>query len=121
MYPQAIGVVGNGSSDRFTKNIGDRPTMSSLFKDNGYYAARVSKIYHMRVPGDITAGVDGPDHIASWTERFNCQGPEWMTKGEHSHLSNEKLQRIPDKHYACLLYTSPSPRDATLSRMPSSA
>ena len=24
-------------------------------------------------------------------------------------------------HYACLLYTSPSPRDATLSRMPSSA
>ena len=27
-----------------------------------------------------------------------------------------------DKHnYSCLLYTSPSPRDATLSRMPSSA
>ena len=24
-------------------------------------------------------------------------------------------------HYDCLLYTSPSPRDATLSRMPSSA
>ena len=24
-------------------------------------------------------------------------------------------------HYVCLLYTSPSPRDATLSRMPSSA
>ena len=26
-----------------------------------------------------------------------------------------------DKNYNCLLYTSPSPRDATLSRMPSSA
>ena len=26
-----------------------------------------------------------------------------------------------DGHFACLLYTSPSPRDATLSRMPSSA
>ena len=26
-----------------------------------------------------------------------------------------------DHHIACLLYTSPSPRDATLSRMPSSA
>ena len=25
------------------------------------------------------------------------------------------------KHASCLLYTSPSPRDATLSRMPSSA
>ena len=28
---------------------------------------------------------------------------------------------IADKVYICLLYTSPSPRDATLSRMPSSA
>ena len=27
----------------------------------------------------------------------------------------------PGKHKNCLLYTSPSPRDATLSRMPSSA
>ena len=26
-----------------------------------------------------------------------------------------------EKNYGCLLYTSPSPRDATLSRMPSSA
>ena len=26
-----------------------------------------------------------------------------------------------EKHKVCLLYTSPSPRDATLSRMPSSA
>ena len=28
---------------------------------------------------------------------------------------------IPYEVYICLLYTSPSPRDATLSRMPSSA
>ena len=28
---------------------------------------------------------------------------------------------VPTKYYACLLYTSPSPRDATLSSMPSSA
>ena len=27
----------------------------------------------------------------------------------------------PERIYPCLLYTSPSPRDATLSRMPSSA
>ena len=28
---------------------------------------------------------------------------------------------IPESNRICLLYTSPSPRDATLSRMPSSA
>ena len=32
----------------------------------------------------------------------------------------QALELLPDV-YICLLYTSPSPRDATLSRMPSSA
>ena len=32
-----------------------------------------------------------------------------------------ELFRSDSKYDACLLYTSPSPRDATLSRMPSSA
>ena len=99
MYAQAIGVTSNGASKRFTQNLGSRPSMSQHFRNAGYYTARVSKIYHMRVPGDITAGVDGPDHAASWTERFNCKAPEWMTKGEHEHLTNEKLNRDPDKHY----------------------
>ena len=33
----------------------------------------------------------------------------------------EKLNCLGELDYSCLLYTSPSPRDATLSRMPSSA
>ena len=43
-------------------------------------------------------------------------------------LKNDPLLRAAEASYrsgkenkACLLYTSPSPRDATLSRMPSSA
>ena len=35
--------------------------------------------------------------------------------------SNTELYKIAEKIFSCLLYTSPSPRDATLSRMPSSA
>lgn len=101
-YAQAIGVTGNGQSGRFTKNLGDRPSMSQLFKDNGWYAARVSKIYHMRVPGDITAGVDGPDHEPSWTQRFNCKAPEQWTIGEHEHLTKERLKPDPQRriHYS---------------------
>ena len=34
---------------------------------------------------------------------------------------NAIIARYPKPYVACLLYTSPSPRDATLSRMPSSA
>ena len=101
MYAQVIGVTSNGSANNFTKNLGARPSMSQYFIQQGYYAARVSKIYHMRVPGDITAGVDGPDHAASWTERFNCQAPEQWTQGEHEHLTNEKLKPDPERkiHY----------------------
>lgn len=99
MYPPAIGVMNNPEAERFGERMGERPSMAELFKRNGYYTARVSKIYHMRVPGDITAGVDGPDHAASWTERFNCQGPEWMSSGEKGNLTNEKLDFDPDKHY----------------------
>ncbi|MFN3153054.1 sulfatase [Bremerella sp.] len=102
MYAQAIGVTSNGASEKFTKNLGDRPTLAQHFKDNGYYTARVSKIYHMRVPGDITAGVDGPDHAASWTERFNCKAPEQWSEGEHEHLDKGRLKPDPnqDIHYA---------------------
>ena len=41
-------------------------------------------------------------------------------KGAHVITVNDYLARR-DAEYVCLLYTSPSPRDATLSRMPSSA
>ena len=34
---------------------------------------------------------------------------------------NQEIVKSQDKLQSCLLYTSPSPRDATLSRMPSSA
>ena len=39
------------------------------------------------------------------------------TVDEYTHLSPRHFEFV----YTCLLYTSPSPRDATLSRMPSSA
>ena len=99
MYPQSIGVMGNGQSSRFARRLGKRASMSQLFKQNDYYAARVSKIYHMRVPGDITNGVHGPDHAPSWTERFSFRAPEWMTEGPAEHYSNERLKFDRDKHY----------------------
>ncbi len=101
MYAQEIGVTSNGASGKFTRNLGRKPSLSQHFINHGYYAARVSKIYHMRVPGDITAGTDGPDHAASWTERFNCQAPEQWTEGKHEHLTNERLRPDPRRqiHY----------------------
>lgn len=88
-YPNATTTYGYVSG---RENIGpDRETWSQLFKDNGYYTARVSKIYHMGVPIDIEKGSNGQDDEASWTERFNSQGPEWQAKG-----AAELVQGNPD-------------------------
>lgn len=87
-YPNATTTFGYVSG---RKNIGDRQTWSQLFKDNGYYTARVSKIFHMGVPIDIETGSNGEDDEASWTERFNSQGPEWKAMGQA-----ELVQGNPD-------------------------
>lgn len=88
-YPSATTTFGYVSG---RKNIGpDRMTWSQVFKENGYYSARVSKIFHMGVPIDIEKGSDGTDDEASWTERFNSQGPEWTAPGE-----GELVQGNPD-------------------------
>ena len=42
-------------------------------------------------------------------------------KFERERLMNDEDHKVEFFHDPCLLYTSPSPRDATLSRMPSSA
>ena len=46
--------------------------------------------------------------------------PLRIIPGQVSRLENE-IDQMNEKLEPCLLYTSPSPRDATLSRMPSSA
>ncbi|MEE9362107.1 MAG: sulfatase [Cellulophaga sp.] len=79
-YPNATTTYGYVSG---RKNIGpNRKTWPQLFKDNGYYTARVSKIFHMGVPIDIETGSNGKDDKMSWTERFNSKGPEWEADGE---------------------------------------
>ena len=87
-YPHATGVLGYTSP---RPAIGDRATWSQYFKNAGYHTARVSKIYHMGVPGGIEEGGDGADDPASWTERFNSPGPEWKAPGV-----GETLEGNPD-------------------------
>ncbi len=95
-YPHATGVLGYTSP---RPAIGDRATWPQHFMNAGYYTARVSKVYHMGVPGGIEYGGDGRDHDlgngaddpASWTERYNSPGPEWKAPGE-----GETLEGNPD-------------------------
>ncbi len=87
-YPHATGVLGYTNP---RPQIGERATWSQHFKNNGYHAARVSKIFHMGVPGGIEEGSDGADDEASWTQRFNSPGPEWKAPG-----AGETLEGNPE-------------------------
>lgn len=91
-YPHATGVLGYTNP---RPEIGDRQTWSQLFKDNGYYTARVSKIFHMGVPGGIEDGGNGADDERSWTERFNSQGPEWKAPGDGETLESNPAGKKP--------------------------
>ena len=79
--------VGSGPAGAHQPNLGQH------FRENGFYSARVGKIYHMRVPGDIIAGTNGNDVRDSWTERFNSPGPEAHTPGDYACLNKNIFTR----------------------------
>ena len=79
-----------------------------------------------------TAAADLPDHVPTLAELFEQCGTDFhlsldiktpdaidATVNALRHASHQTGIDVVAK--TCLLYTSPSPRDATLSRMPSSA
>lgn len=91
-YPHATGVLGYTSP---RPQIGDRATWSQHFRQAGYFSARISKIYHMGVPGGIEEGGDGADDPLSWSEKYNSPGPEWKAPGRGETLENNPDGRKP--------------------------
>ena len=62
-------------------------TFGEHFIQSGGHSARVGKIFHMRVPGDIIAGSNGDDVGACWSERYNSAGQEAHTPGDYACLN----------------------------------
>ena len=104
-------------------------TLTGTFSPEGF---DLTVNAHINVQDFCTADVEDmtysmPDGILSGTIVAQ-QWPESFSLGETVEVSNTTVTVVVEENdltsitgTACLLYTSPSPRDATLSRMPSSA
>ena len=91
LYPETNGVLGNkdtpGSYKKETPALANHPSMAGFFREHGYFTARVSKIYHMGVPGGIERGEPGGDEPDSWDYAYNVMAPETMSQGKLELLS----------------------------------
>jgi arylsulfatase A-like enzyme len=91
LYPETNGVLGNddkpGSYKKENPALANHPSMAGFFREQGYFTARVSKIYHMGVPGGIERGEPGGDEPDSWDYTYNVMAPETLSPGKLELLS----------------------------------
>ncbi len=95
LYPETNSVLNNndqpGSYRVENPSLASHPSMAGFFRQQGYYSARVSKIYHMGVPGGIERGEPGGDDPDSWDYAYNVLGPETLSPGNLELLSPGNL------------------------------
>lgn len=91
----------------FRSTLPDVVTMSQCFQKNGYFTARVGKIYHYGNPGQI--GTDGLDDAPSWNQRINPKGVDKTEEEPKLTIHTPERKGLGS---TIGFYASPAPDDA---------
>ncbi len=70
LYPNSSGIIANGQV--FRQTVPERISLPQAFRLEGYFAARIGKLYHYNVPNSI--GTNGHDDPGSWELELNPAG-----------------------------------------------
>ncbi|MCX6854289.1 MAG: sulfatase [Verrucomicrobia bacterium] len=70
LYPNSTGILSNAQI--FRQTIPKQLSLSQAFRQQGYFAARIGKLYHYNVPNSI--GTNGHDDPGSWELEINPAG-----------------------------------------------
>ncbi len=76
LYPNSTGILAN--SQIFRQTIPAQLSMPQAFRQQGWFAARLGKLYHYNVPNSI--GTDGHDDPASWELEANPAGVDRLSE-----------------------------------------
>jgi iduronate 2-sulfatase len=87
LYPNSDGILTNGQI--FRQTIPKHISLPQAFRLQGYFTARVGKLYHYNVPNSV--GTDGHDDPASWEVECNPVGVERLKEHPliHSLVPNQ--------------------------------
>ncbi len=79
LYPNSTGILANGQM--FRQTIPSQRSMPQVFRNAGYFAARIGKLYHYNVPNSI--GTNGHDDPGSWELELNPAGVDRLEEESH--------------------------------------
>lgn len=89
LYPKTTKILGNNHQTYKQANpdLAHHPSLGEFLIQNGYYSARISKMFHLGVPGELEQGSPGADMPLCWDYTYNVTGPELYSPGLHDNLT----------------------------------
>lgn len=79
LYPNSTGILANGQI--FRQTVPSQLSLPQAFRLEGYFAARIGKLYHYNVPTSI--GTNGHDDPGSWELELNPAGVDRLEEEPH--------------------------------------